>query len=587
MKYDSELFCSFTFVKNPIIIFFMKKILALFSVVVLSISIAHAQIVTLTSYASGFTKPVDIKNAGDSRLFVVEQTGRIKIVDSTATVMPSPFLNLSSIVSSQSANSGDERGLLGLAFHPDFKNNGYFYVDYTMNGTGRTQISRFSVSATNPDSADPASEVNLLDIYQPYSNHNGGNLQFGPDGYLYIDMGDGGSAGDPGSRAQNVDTLLGKILRIDVNVASAPYYAAPPSNPFYGATPGRDEIWAYGVRNPWRASFDKLTGDFWIADVGQNLWEEIDFQPAGSPGGQNYGWKCREGQVAYGGCTSISSDTVGPIAVYAHTGGSCSVTGGYIYRGSRHEALFGYYFYIDYCSGKMHSIKNDGMGAWLVNDNVGTFSTYAFTSFGQDSKGELYICNILNGTIYRLDNPDCKPVSAIVHNNAMPDAIQFCKTNPLTLNAWTGDSLAYQWLLNGSPILGATAAAYAVDSAGTYSLVTMRGLCSDTSQNVLMIDTCVVIAGMQKEVFSAPMRIYPNPSSGIVNVAFSLAQNQAVLLQVKNLLGQTLFIERKNVLPGASSWSINTAEMPSGIYFLSIQAGGSQRVEKLIISHKD
>ena len=248
--------------------------------------------IALNVYAGGFTRPVDIVNAGDSRLFIVEQRGIIKIIDGNGQVLSTPFLDIDARVGSQ----GNEQGLLGLAFHPDYANNGFFYVNYT-NNSGDTRIARFKVSADNPNVADPNSEKLLLPVDQPYSNHNAGDLTFGPDGYLYFGLGDGGSGGDPQNNGQTATAYLGKMLRIDVDNGDP--YAIPPTNPFKDTDFYLDEIWATGLRNPWRFSFDRLTGDLWIGDVGQDAWEEIDFQPASSTGGENYGWRCYEGNHVY------------------------------------------------------------------------------------------------------------------------------------------------------------------------------------------------------------------------------------------------------------------------------------------------
>ncbi|TAE46171.1 MAG: hypothetical protein EAZ89_20620, partial [Bacteroidetes bacterium] len=247
----------------------------------------------LAPLATGLNRPVDIASAGDSRLFVVEQRGTIQIINADGTMLTTPFLDIDARVNS----TGNEQGLLGLVFHPNYALNGYFFVNYTRSPSGYTRVSRFQTTAANPNIADPNSELVLLEIEQPYENHNAGDLAFGPDGYLYIPMGDGGSGGDPGNRAQNGLTLLGKMIRIDVN-AGFPY-TIPPSNPFLNDPGVRDEVWSIGLRNPWRFSFDRLTGDMWIADVGQGIYEEINVEPAGSAGGLNYGWRCYEGAHAY------------------------------------------------------------------------------------------------------------------------------------------------------------------------------------------------------------------------------------------------------------------------------------------------
>lgn len=349
----------------------------------------------LVTFATGFIKPVEITHAGDSRIFVVEQDGKILIIDSEGNINPQPFLDITATVKS----TGNEQGLLGLAFDPGYAGNGYFYVNYT-DQNDNTHIARFSVSETNPDVGDVTSEKTLLVVTQPFGNHNGGHLAFGPDGYLYIGLGDGGSAGDPGNRAQNLNVYLGKMLRIDVDNGDP--YAIPPDNPFVGDTSARGEIWAYGLRNPWRFSFDRQTGDLWIGDVGQNSIEEIDFQPASISGGENYGWRCYEGNQAFNttGCGS-QEDYVFPIHQYTHSDG-CSVTGGYIYRGSQISELQGYYFYADYCSDYIWTLHKEG-NEW-VNEQFGQFSGNNFSTFGEDVNGELYVAGHTTGTIYKLVN---------------------------------------------------------------------------------------------------------------------------------------------------------------------------------------
>lgn len=363
----------------------MKTTLTLFLLSILNYS--WCQTINLQSFATGFTQPVEITHVGDSRLFVVEQTGRIKILNSNGTVNATPFLNISSLVS-----NGFERGLLGLAFHPNYTSNGYFFVNYT-NTAGHTVIARYTVSA-NPDIAT-ASGLILLTINQPYNNHNGGTLKFGPDGYLYIGMGDGGSAGDPENRAQNINENLGKILRIDVNSTIAPYYINPPTNPYVGIA-GNDEIWAIGLRNPWKFSFDKTTGDLWIADVGQGVWEEVN-KVSPTLANVNYGWRCFEGNAVYnstGNCASITGTTA-PFVVVNHNTGACSITGGYVYRGTNYPNLVGKYLFSDYCLGKIGITTSTGATTFS-----NTFSGN-FVSFGEDQNGELYISDIA-GTIYKI-----------------------------------------------------------------------------------------------------------------------------------------------------------------------------------------
>jgi glucose/arabinose dehydrogenase len=342
---------------------------------------------------SGLSAPIGLTHAGDGsgRLFINEQVGRIRIYKPDSdTLLSTPFLDISDRL-----RSGGETGLLGVVFHPDYASNGYFYVNYSAEGNtcnanyDDTVVSRFSVSSANPDIADPDSEVCIITVHQPYGNHNGGQLAFGPDGYLYIGMGDGGDGGDPQNNGQDRSTLLGSMLRIDVNnPPSGSSYTVPADNPFVGQTGIRPEIWAWGLRNPWRFSFDRQTGDLWIGDVGQGEWEEIDFQPAASTGGENYGWACREGTHTFSnraGCPA--ADMVDPIIEYPH-GNECSVTGGYRYRGNRYPDLKGVYFYGDYCSGVIWGATQSG-GSWLVETaHTGGFG---LTTFGEDQDGEVYV----------------------------------------------------------------------------------------------------------------------------------------------------------------------------------------------------
>lgn len=343
---------------------------------------SNAQEFTLELFAQGLSSPVEIKTAGDDRLFVVEQGGTIKILNPDGTVNQTPFLNISGIIS-----SGGERGLLGLAFAPDYETTGRFYVNYT-NSSGDTVISRYTVSS-DPDVANPTGEP-LLTIDQPFGNHNGGCINFGPDGYLWISMGDGGSGGDPNNYAQNTNTLLGKMLRIDVSGSA---YTSPADNPFVG-TDGEDEIWSYGLRNAWKFSFDSETGDVWIADVGQNQIEEINKEPS-TEAGLNYGWRCYEGDDPYNtsGCDEPETMTF-PIATYSHGGGGCSITGGYVYRGSTYANLVGKYFFADFCTGEIGWVDEAGNLEFLTDTNN------SFTTFGQDISGQLYAAG--SGRVFKI-----------------------------------------------------------------------------------------------------------------------------------------------------------------------------------------
>ncbi|MGV8964619.1 MAG: PQQ-dependent sugar dehydrogenase [Candidatus Saccharimonadaceae bacterium] len=389
----------------------LRQIPCIITILVVAFNAASCQQVqstgTLIPFATGISNPVCIANAGDSRLFVVDQRGYIRIIDSDGNVSPQPFLDIRSQVT-----FGGEQGLLGLAFHPQYESNGYFYVNYIGAGDS-THISRFSVNPGDPATADPASEFNLMTIYQPFTNHNGGDLQFGPDGYLYIGMGDGGSAGDPDNRAQNLMQYLGKMLRIDVNLGNP--FAIPDSNPFNGSMSAMNEIWALGLRNPWKFSFDRLTGDLWIGDVGQNSFEEINMQSAASTGGENYGWRCYEGNQSYNsnGCGPEATFNF-PVYTYPH-GGECSVTGGYVYRGSPSSPYYGHYFFADYCSDRIWTLHNVS-GNW-VKEDFGQFAGNNFSSFGEDASGHLYVAGLTSGTIYRVGDNSI----GITENTKPPD----------------------------------------------------------------------------------------------------------------------------------------------------------------------
>jgi glucose/arabinose dehydrogenase len=355
-----------------------------------------------TKIAGGLKSPDDVTGAGDGsgRLFIVEQVGRIRVVKD-GVLLAKPFLDIRSLVA-----SGGERGLLSVAFHPQFRTNGVFIVDYTRASTtaadvGDTVIARYRASPPTSDVADRASGEALLTIKQPQANHNGGLVKFGPDGLLYIGMGDGGASGDigpghaPQGNGQSLTTLLGKILRIEVD-ATGPY-RIPADNPNLGPL-ARREIWAYGLRNPWRFSFDRATGDLYIGDVGQDAWEEIDFQPSPGKGGVNFGWPVWEATHRYRTGATLTGDTK-PIAEYSHGGGRCSLTGGYVYRGAKISALAGFYIFGDYCTGELWTLVRFG-GSWRLSPLRDT--PYAISSFGEDDSGELYLVDH-NGAVYQFD----------------------------------------------------------------------------------------------------------------------------------------------------------------------------------------
>ena len=350
---------------------------------------------SLEPFVEGLDQPLYLTGtgAGDGTLIALEKSGRAwRLKDGVRD--DTPFLDLSDVVSTES-----EQGLLGIAFPESFAESGRFYVDYT-GGSGGTVVSRFETDGSG--SADPASEQVLLEFSQPYANHNGGMIEFGPDGMLYVSTGDGGSGGDPEGNGQRLDTYLGKLLRIDVETgdgAGMREYATPADNPFVNDAAAKSEIWAYGLRNPWRFSFDRETGDLWIGDVGQNAWEEIDFQPASSAGGENYGWNVLEGTHPFPPEAEIS-DTSGyvmPVVEYDRAAGK-SVTGGYVYRGTTQPALEGVYLYADFSSGRIWGLRRSGESI----ENVLLAETgRAIASFGEDDDGELYVVDFA-GQILRV-----------------------------------------------------------------------------------------------------------------------------------------------------------------------------------------
>jgi glucose/arabinose dehydrogenase len=354
--------------------------------------------VQLVSVANGFDRPLFVTHAGDGsgRLFVLEQTSRVRIV-LDGEILQSAFLDLSGMVTP--INGYSEQGLLGLAFHPDYAENGRFFVDYT-DRNGTSIVAEYAVSADDPNVADSGSARVLLRVEQPYANHNGGMLAFGPDGYLYISLGDGGSAGDPQGNAQNPWTLLGSILRLDVDTPpqGGAAYSIPVDNPYSDNGLGLPELWAIGLRNVWRFSFDRATGDLYLADVGQDQWEEVDFQEAGFSGGANYGWNRYEGTHPYSG-GDAPRGMVLPIAEYSHSEGGCSISGGYVYRGADLPDLEGAYFFGDWCTGNIWATYRDEAEEWQTNLFLPT-SGHMITSFGEDEAGELYVVDH-SGSLWR------------------------------------------------------------------------------------------------------------------------------------------------------------------------------------------
>ncbi|HVO88562.1 MAG TPA: PQQ-dependent sugar dehydrogenase, partial [Casimicrobiaceae bacterium] len=404
---------------------------------VLLLVVAPAAAITSSVVVGGLSAPVDIAHANDAsgRLFVVEQGGRIRVIPLGSASIAGTFLDISSKVL-----AGGERGLLGLAFHPHFRDNGRFFVDYTRAGDGATVIAEYQAGASGLQQGDPGSERILLVIPQPFENHNGGALRFGPDGFLYIGMGDGGSGNDPGNRAQDRNELLGKILRIDVDHGSP--YAIPAGNPFASGG-GRAEIWALGLRNPWRFSFDRATGDFYIGDVGQDHYEEVDYFPVGTGAGANLGWRVMEGFhcTGLGGGPPCNDPSLTlPVFEYPHASGVCSITGGIVYRGTQVRGLVARYLYGDYCNGAVSSLGRNASGAWVARGVLSLGANANVTTFGEDDDGEAYFADYSSGTIRRFVAESIDVVDVVEYYNAALDHY-FVTSAPSDINALDSGTL--------------------------------------------------------------------------------------------------------------------------------------------------
>ena len=585
--------------------------------------------IELETFATGLSNPVDIANAGDDRMFVVERTGKIRIVEADGTVHADYFLD----IHTQIESGYQEQGLLGLAFHPDYAVNGYFYVYYT-DTDGNTVVSRFSVSAGDPDYADAGSELVLLTENQPFLNHNGGCIKFGGDGYLYIGLGDGGSAGDPGNRAQNPELFLGKMLRIDVDGGTP--YAIPDDNPFATATDTLPEIWAIGLRNPWRFSFDALTKNLWIGDVGQNLYEEVDVELAGD-GGRNYGWRCYEGLHEFNtaGCDADTAEYIFPVLEYNHnaTTGGFSITGGFVYRGSMYPGMYGYYITADYVSGNWWWIYADG-GAPYASLRMDDIQT-SISCFGEDMNGELYCANLSSGIIYHIKDAcgdfmaaaevtdytcgvtdgavdititagtapytyewssgeTTEDISGITEGGTftltvtdasgctrmitatveeLPGFIAVLNEDGGVLTATPGTS--WQWYLNGEIIDGATSQSYTPTESGDYScLVTDANGCSS------MTPAFNVFVEITTAQWNIDFSIHPNPASDVIYLQITDAPC-ATNWYIADMTGNVVW-RSETIGKGNQSIAISLTSLANGIYLLRSDVGSvGSRVMKV------
>lgn len=594
------------------------------------LSLTAQPVIELESYATGFDEPVDIANAGDGRLFIVERDGRIKIIDEDGTVLPSDFLDIHTLVES----GYSEQGLLGLAFHPDYDSTGYFFVYYIDNDEN-TVVARYSVNTLDPNDADEDSELIIYTADQPYLNHNGGCIKFGPDGYLYIGLGDGGSAGDPGNRAQDAENKLGKIHRMDINGVEP--YSVPESNPYYGSADTLETIWDIGLRNPWRYSFDRLTGDLWIADVGQNLWEEVNFEAAGT-GGANYGWRCYEGNHSFslGGCEDEDFYTF-PIIEYGHSfsTGGYAVTGGYVYRGDDYPGMHGYYIFADYVSGNWWYTYQEGPDAFTttflddIEDDI--------SAFGEDVNGELYCADMSSGIIYHItdacgafdistlatdyycdevtgtasvsitagvepisiewstgetettisglavgeysitvtDGIGCVREQTIVINNLEPEPAEITYSG---YDIMVSVGMAWQWYYEGNPIEGATASTLTLDPSnpGTYSVA----ITYDNGCTIFSLDFEFIIDNLENSLLEK-MSLYPNPASDILNIS-GPEQIEITAFRLYSMQGNLVYAQNGDF--NRSIHSIDVSALSSGLYYavLFSSAGtGAYQVEIL------
>jgi len=581
-------------------------------------SVFAQPVIELEEFASGFTKPVGLIDAGDERVFVICQDGFLRIIDEAGVADPIPFLDISDRVES----IYNAHGLLGAVFHPDYATNGFFYVNY-INNDENSVISRFSVDPTDPDLADATSEEILLIVEQPYRVHKAGDMHFGPDGYLYFPFGDGGvvtdgEPGDPDNRAQNPQTYLGKMLRLDVD-GTLPY-EIPVTNPFYGAVDTLNEIWAFGLRNPWRFSFDKLTGEMWLPDVGHDFWEEINYEPAGFAGGNNYGWRCYESNAEYNfDSCDAGVDYTFPLFEYPHNDstGGYSVTGGYVYRGTLFPGMAGIYFCCDFVTGNFYAYKYEDLVGWTMK--IFPSLLLGVVSFGEDNEGELYCVVRETGIIYKLKdlcplvsltpsiiNADCAEamngsIDLIVEGAIEPYSVLWstgdstllidslmngsysvsitdslgCTTAAMfdvLLNAepiviivlvggefYAGEAESYQWYFNGVMIEGATSAYYYSPEGGFYTVeVTFMNGCKVMSEGFDWLG--INISNLSGENVIA---ISPNPAHHIIDLR-SYGPIDYLKYEIYSLSGSLVL--KDNYFNKA----INISSLQNGVYTIRI-----------------
>lgn len=572
----------------------MKKIVRIFLSSFLSIVIcclfpflSQAQpVIGYQSVTAGLSNPVDVVSApGETRLFIAQQNGLVRIWNGTAL---SDFINLNSVITSTPAG---EQGLLSIAFHPAYNINRSFFVWYT-NNTGAVTLARYQRNLANPDVADLASGQVLLSVAKPgspyFTNHNGGKLNFGPDGMLYIGTGDGGSGGDPFNNAQNRNSLLGKMLRLDVNsfATSAPFYDIPADNPFLAAGDGiRDEIFAIGLRNPWRWSFDRATGDMWIGDVGQGLWEEVNWLPAGSTAGVNYGWRCYEGAHVYSGGGCSPSDTVSPVFEYPHnsTSGGFSITGGYVYRGpdAANSSLLGTYITVDYVSNNLWLIKPNGSGGFTSTQQSGVLNN--ISSFGEGPDGTLYALRRSNGTLYKVIVTAVLPVTITQFEGA--DFGSYTHLKWVTASELNVKKYNVEYSSNGQAFASVgSVVALGNATSGNYSFrhpvsnpgqaVFYRLAIEDTDGSV-RYSNIVRLTAQSKTI-----KIYPTVvSNGLVNISVAIPLKT---VQLMNSSGATVF--QKNMKGLQGNIPLYLPALPKGVYIMRAVGDDVSVQEKIIIN---
>jgi glucose/arabinose dehydrogenase len=541
---------------------------------------ANAQpVIGFTNFiVSGLSSPVDIVNAGDgtNRLFIVEQGGTIRIHNGSS-LLATPFLNISTVIT-----PGGERGLLSMAFHPDYENNRYFFVYYT-NLSGDITVARYQTQAGNPNEADAGSGVVLLTIPKPFDNHNGGDLNFGTDGYLYFGTGDGGSGGDPNDFAQSGSSLLGKMIRIDVNnFSTPPFYTIPPDNPYVTDPNVDDRIWAVGLRNPWRWSFDRNTNDMWIADVGQGAWEEVNFRSAGNTGGINYGWRCYEATPNFNsaGCQSQNNYTF-PIFEYSHdfTTGGFSITGGFVYRGAEYPALQGYYICADFVSGNVWLIISNGAGGWITRRQVGLPAN--ISSFGEAENGTLYAIS-LGGTVFKVDVTAILPVTLISFSGTNQTGYNELKWN--TAAAQNVNRFVIEYSRTGTAYLTA-GEMQAINQTGDrqYSFKHYNPepgklfyrLRIEDNDGAVTYSPVITVAGKE----SGSIKVFPTLITN--NVLRVLAEKEVNRVTITDSYGRQLLT--KNINGQQGYFTVTLPVLSKGMYWVQLQTVSGNETVKIIV----